>query len=71
MKWKITLVVMPYSTGNGKDADQKAAGNRDQSVIVECDDIKQALRFAETFVRGVKTNPAVWEAPIYAIERVL
>ena len=70
MKWKITVAVMAYSTGNGAAADRKAAGEREQSTIVECDSIRDALRFAETFVSGVKTNPAVWEVPIYAIERI-
>lgn len=70
MKWKVTVVVMAYSTGRGADADRKAAGNREQSTVVECDTIRHALRFADAFVNGIKTNPAVWEVQVYAIERI-
>jgi hypothetical protein len=70
MKWKIMVAVMPYSTGRGADVDRKAVGPREQSTVVECDSINDAMRFAETFTRGVKTNPDVWECPIHAIERI-
>lgn len=65
--WKITVCVWPYSTGVGAAEDQKAAGERTQVLEVSATDIRDALRQAELFVQGIKTNPRVWQAPIKSI----
>ncbi len=66
-KWDITIEAWPYSTGNGQEADQKAAGPRSKTFRVRAEDFNQAVRFAQTLAAGVKANPAVWRAPIQCV----
>jgi len=72
MRWRITIAIYPHSSGNGQDADRKAAGaeDGDRYFYVEANDFKEASRMAECYSEGVKANPAVWEAPIMGVHRV-
>lgn len=66
-RWLITIEAWPHSTGNGQTADQAAAGDRVQSYCVNARDIAEALYLANCIVKGMKSNPMVWEAPITGI----
>lgn len=68
--WNITIEAWPYSTGNGADADQKAAGDREQCYYVSAESIAEAITLARCIVDGIQSNPAVWQAPITGITRV-
>lgn len=67
--WDVSIEVWPHSTGKGADEDQKAAGARARTIRVKADSIGIALRLAQLFADGVKTNPAVWQVPIMRIAR--
>jgi hypothetical protein len=68
-RWRITIEVHPHSTGNGAEADRKAAGADDGAhhFYVDADTIREAMKMAECFAEGMKRNPAVWEAPIRGV----
>lgn len=66
-RWRITVEAWPFSTGKGRDADQKAAGDRTHYFYVNADDIEEAMKMARCFSEGMKRNPAVWMAPIFGV----
>jgi hypothetical protein len=66
-RWRITIVVWPHSTGKGREADQEAAGDREQEFWVDALDIEDAMRMARCFAEGLERNPAVWQAPIMGV----
>lgn len=66
-RWLVTIEACPHSTGNGADADQKAAGLRYQNFAVRAEGMAAALEIAEAIAQGMRTNPMVWRAPIVAI----
>lgn len=66
-RWQIFIEVWPHSTGHGQSADQAAAGDRQQSYEVQAENISDALVLAKHIVEGIRSNPAVWEAPITSI----
>lgn len=66
-RWMVTIEAWPHSTGNGNQADQKAAGDRVQNFAVRAIDASEALKCAELIAQGMRTNPMVWRAPITAI----
>jgi hypothetical protein len=70
-RWRITIAVWPHSTGNGQEADLKAAGadDGDRYFYVTAEDFGMAAKMADCFSQGIKSHPAVWEAPIIAINR--
>lgn len=69
-RWRITFEVWPHATGRGHDADQAAAGNREQYYYVTADNISEAMRLGKAFTDGLKRNVAVWEAPIFGVHRM-
>jgi hypothetical protein len=71
MRWRITIAVYPHSTGNGAEADKKAAGaeDGDHYFYVHADDFSTAAKMAECFSDGVASHPAVWKAPIMGVHR--
>lgn len=69
-RWHIVIEAWPHSTGNGKEADQALAGERIQYYYVDAEDIKAALKLGLCIAGGMKSNPAVWEAPITSIAKV-
>lgn len=71
MRWRVTISVWPYSTGKGQAVDKAAAGAAEGDLYFYCDaeNFRDAVKFAECFARGVKANPAVWEAPIMGVHR--
>lgn len=66
-RWRITIEACPHSTGNGADADQKAAGDRVHYFYTDANDIDEAMVRARCFAEGMKCNPAVWMAPILGV----
>lgn len=66
-RWMVTIEAWPHSTGNGADADQRAAGLRSQNFAVRAEGMAAALELAEAIAQGMRTNPMVWRAPIVAI----
>ena len=66
-RWRITIEAWPHSTGNGAEADQKAAGDRERYFYVDADDIEHAMKMARCFAEGMRANPAVWMAPIMGV----
>lgn len=66
-RWRITIQAWPHSTGNGQDADQKAAGDRERYFYVNAESIRDAMKMAECFAQGMEHNPAVWHAPIMGV----
>jgi hypothetical protein len=68
-EWHAEIHVWPYSTGNGRENDQKAAGERVQKITVHADDIASALKMVQLFANGIETGPMVWQAPIVSIAR--
>lgn len=71
MRWRITIAVWPHSTGNGTASDKKAAGaeDGDRYFYVEAEDFRDASRLAFAYSEGVKSHPAVWQAPIMGVHR--
>lgn len=65
--WKVTIEAWPHQTGEGRDEDQKAAGERSANYTVRAVDMGDALKAAEYIAMGVRANPRVWRAPITAI----
>lgn len=66
-RWKVTIAAWPHSTGEGRDTDQRAAGERSKDYVVRAMDFQGAVVLAEAIAMGVRANPAVWRAPIEAI----
>ena len=66
-KWQVTIEVWPHSTGNGREADQKACGDRTLVFEVGGDTMRDAFGRAELIRMGIETNPMVWQAPITKI----
>lgn len=69
MRWAAEIHVWPHSSGRGQVVDQKEAGDRVQHFECNADDIADALALAQTFAKGIETNPMVWRAPIMALAR--
>lgn len=69
-RWQITIEAWPHSTGNTREKDQEAAGERLQSYYVDAENIKEAVRIGGYISEAMQSNPAVWRAPITAIMRV-
>ncbi len=67
--WRATVAVWPHSSGKGADVDQAFCGDRLQYLDFLAEDIDDALRVVKGFVRGIETNPAVWQAPIIGLAR--
>lgn len=65
--WIVTIEAWPFSTSNGTEIDQKAAGQRSVNYAVRAMDAADALRIAEYIATGVRANPMVWRAPITSI----
>lgn len=66
-RWKITVQAWPHSTGNGQVNDQNAAGDRERTFEIRADNMKEALKHAQSIVLGIESHPMVWQAPIMAI----
>lgn len=66
-RWIITIEAWPHSTGNGADADQRAAGPRKNDFVVRAEGMKAAFEAAEFIAMGMRVNPAIWRAPIVSI----
>jgi hypothetical protein len=66
-RWRITIEAWPHSTGNGQEADQKAAGDREHYFYVDADDIGAAMKMARCYAEGMERNPAVWRPPITGV----
>jgi hypothetical protein len=64
-KWRITIENWVYS-----GIDQKLAGSKKNDYDIEADGIDMAVSFAHAIVKGIRTNPAIWEAPIISIVQV-
>lgn len=60
--WKVTIEAWPFST-----FDQSLAGERSRNYVVRAVDIGDALKAAEHIATGIRSNPAVWRAPITSI----
>lgn len=69
MYWRITIAIYPHSTGAGQEADRKAAGAEDglRYFCVEAQDFRDAAKMAKCYSAGIKSHPAVWEAPIMGV----
>lgn len=66
-RWKITIEAWPFFLGCSQEEAQKLAGERSKDYVVCAIDASQELAFAEAIAMGVRSNPAVWRAPITAI----
>jgi hypothetical protein len=71
VRWRITIATWPHSTGNGKEADRKAAGvmDGDRYFYVEAEEFRDAVKMAECYSEGIASHPAVWRAPIMGVHR--
>lgn len=69
-RWDIKVLVWPYQTGEGQAADRLAVGGEERTLAVFACDTRDALKKAEIFAGGVKTNPRVWMVPIVSIVKV-
>jgi len=70
-RWRITIHIAPHSTGNGQEADRKAAGaeDGDRYFYVDAQNFDEAAKMAHCYSEGVKSHPMVWEAPIMGVHR--
>lgn len=68
-RWMVTIEAWPHSTGNGHEADQKAAGPLKNDFAVRALDMGAAFEAAEHIAMGMRVNPMIWRAPIVAIVR--
>jgi hypothetical protein len=68
-RWQITIEAWPYATGRGRAADQKDCGGREHVFQVVAHDMAGAFDRAQLLASGMRTNPAMWQAPITKIER--
>jgi hypothetical protein len=66
-RWLITIEAWPHSTGNGQEADQKAAGPRKNDFVVRAEGMQSAFEAAEQIAMGMRVNPMIWRAPIVSI----
>lgn len=71
MRWRISIATYAYSTGNGSEADKKAAGaeDGDRYFYVDAQDFREAVKMAGCYSEAIKSHPAVWEAPIMGVNR--
>ena len=67
--WKISIEAWPHSSGLGAEAEQKLCGDRVAVFAVRAVDMKAAFEAAEQIAMGMRTNPAVWRAPIVEIKK--
>ena len=73
MRWRITIVIYPHSTGNGQEADRKAAGTDggDHYFYVDAEDFKEAVKMASCYVAALQSHPAVWQTHIMGVHRLI
>lgn len=67
--YKIEIEAWPHSTGEGNDADQKAAGPRSRSFTIYASGMAEAYAAAQHIATGIQSHHRVWTAPIVKIER--
>ena len=67
-EYRVKVYVYPYASGKGSEHDNKAVGGQHHSISVVAPHFGAALGHANTFLAGIRTNPAVWEAGIRSIE---
>jgi hypothetical protein len=72
MQWRATIAIFPHSTGSGQEADRKAAGAEEgeRYFYYEAQEFRDAVKMAECFASGIKSHPAVWDAPIMGVHRL-
>jgi hypothetical protein len=63
-KWVAIVELWPYS-----GISQMQTGPRSVRVVVDGQDIRQAMASVDMFVLGLKTNPNVWQAPVMSLTR--
>lgn len=68
--WRGEVHVWPHSTGRGKSVDEEAVGGRVRTIEVKAETIEQALNLVQLYREGIRTNPMVWQAPIFKVERI-
>jgi hypothetical protein len=66
-KYVATILFWPFSTHAGTEADQKACGDREQKFEFAAADFEDAHKQVKLLLRGIKTNPRLWKAPIKSI----
>ena len=68
MRWRITIVIYPHSTGNGQEADRKAAGTDggDHYFYVDAEDFKEAVKMASCYVAALQSHLSLlWSFVIF------
>jgi hypothetical protein len=68
--WTVIIQVMPHSSGNGQENDQKMVGQPTQRFTVDAVKISDAFELAKAIEYGIRSNPMVWETVIAGIIRV-
>ncbi len=68
--WTVIIQVMPHSSGNGHENDQKMVGESTQRFTVDSVKFSDAFELAKAIEYGIKSNPMVWETEIIGIIRV-
>ncbi len=70
-RWRITVTIYPHSTGNGREADLKAAGGEhgDHYFYVDAESFEEATKMAACYSKGIEAHPMVWKAPIMGVHR--
>lgn len=67
--WTVTIETWPHSTGQGQSVDQEACGERSTVYHINAEDAEDALYKAQLIAKGVKSNPRVWQAKIFGLNR--
>lgn len=62
-----TILFWPYSTGNGADVDQKRVGPKEQKFELKADDFHDACKKLDILLRGIRTNPDLWNCPVESL----
>ena len=67
--WTVIIQVMPHSSGNGHENDQKMVGVPTQRFTVDAVEFSDVFELAKAIEYGIRSNPMVWETEIIGIIR--
>lgn len=70
-RWIVTIEAWPHSLpGKTRDEAQELAGERRAEYEVEAQEFRDVVALAHAIQKGIKSNPAVWEAAIVGVRKV-
>jgi hypothetical protein len=68
--YRISVRIWPYYSGEMRETAEKRVGPSNRSIDTEATDFDDAKKQADAFMRGIRTNPNVWQVTLTAISYI-